>query len=103
IAGIMGGEETEVAPDTTNVLLEAAYFEPLGILRTAERLHMRTEGSTRWEKGVDPELAPVAAAYATDLLLELTGARWAGEADVRGAPLVRPVIEYRPPRAGEVV
>jgi phenylalanyl-tRNA synthetase beta chain len=64
---------------------------------------MRTEGSTRWEKGVDPELAPVAAAYATDLLLELTSARWVGEGDIRGEPLVRPVIEYRPPRASEVV
>ncbi|MDX6543548.1 MAG: phenylalanyl-tRNA synthetase beta chain [Gaiellaceae bacterium] len=103
IAGIMGGEETEVGPDTANVLLEAANFEPLGILRSAERLHMRTEGSTRWEKGVDPELAPLAAAYATGLLLELTGARWAGEGDVRGESLVRPVIEYRPPRASEVV
>ena len=103
IAGIMGGEETEVGPDTTNVLLEAANFEPLGILRSAERLHMRTEGSTRWEKGVDPELAPVAAAYATDFLLELTSARWVGEGDIRGEPLVRPVIEYRPPRASEVV
>jgi phenylalanyl-tRNA synthetase beta chain len=103
IAGIMGGEETEVGPDTTSVLLEAANFEPLGILRSAERLHMRTEGSTRWEKGVDPELAPVAAAYATDLFLELTGARWVGEGDIRGEPLVRPVIEYRPPRASEVV
>ena len=103
IAGIMGGEETEVGLDTTSVLLEAANFEPLGILRSAERLHMRTEGSTRWEKGVDPELAPVAAAYATDLLLELTSARWVGEGDIRGEPLVRPVIEYRPPRASEVV
>jgi len=103
IAGIMGGEETEVGLDTTSVLLEAANFEPLGILRSAERLHMRTEGSTRWEKGVDPELAPVAAAYATDLFLELTGARWVGEGDIRGEPLVRPVIEYRPPRASEVV
>lgn len=102
IAGIMGGEETEVGRATTNVLLEAANFEPLGILRSA-RLHMRTEGSTRWEKGVDPELAHPAARYATKLLVELTGARLAGEAEVRGAELVRPAIEYQPQRAGEVV
>ena len=89
IAGIMGGEETEVGSGTTSVLLEAANFEPLGILRSAERLHMRTEGSTRWEKGVDPELAPLAAAYATDLLLELAGAHWACEGDVRGEALDR--------------
>jgi len=54
IAGIMGGEATEIAEGTTNVLLEAANFEPYGIFRTSERLRLRTEGSNRWEKGVDP-------------------------------------------------
>ncbi len=54
LAAIMGGEETEVSERTTNVLLEAANFEPIGILRSSERLALRTEGSNRWEKGVDP-------------------------------------------------
>ena len=54
LAGIMGGEETEVTDATTDVLLEAANFEPYGLLRTSERLKLRTEGSNRWEKGVDP-------------------------------------------------
>ena len=53
LAGIMGGEETEIADDTTEILLEAANFEPYTIFRTSERLRMRTEGSNRWEKGVD--------------------------------------------------
>ena len=57
LAGIMGGEETEVSSATTNVLLEAANFEPVGILRSSERHALRTEGSNRWEKGVDPHVA----------------------------------------------
>ena len=60
------------------MLLEAANFEPHGIFRTSERLRLRTEGSNRWEKGVDPYLAPHAADLATELILELTGARWTG-------------------------
>ena len=54
LAGIMGGEETEIGEETTTVLLEAANFEPIGIFRSSERLRLRTEGSNRWEKGVDP-------------------------------------------------
>ena len=57
LAGIMGGEETEIGEGTTEILLEAANFEPYTIFRTSERLRLRTEGSNRWEKGVDPYLA----------------------------------------------
>jgi phenylalanyl-tRNA synthetase beta chain len=71
LAGIMGGEESEVTERTTNVLLEAANFEPISLLRTSERLALRTEGSNRWEKGVDPYLAGPAATMATRLILEL--------------------------------
>ena len=67
LAGIMGGEETEVSASTKNVLLEAANFEPVGILRSSERHSLRTEGSNRWEKGVDPYVAGQAATYATQL------------------------------------
>ena len=52
------------------MLLEAANFEPTGIFRTSERLRLRTEGSNRWEKGVDPYLAEPAADLATQLLAE---------------------------------
>src|SRR5919198_519858 len=51
LAGIMGGEETEVTERTTTVLLEAANFEPLSLLRTSERLALPTDGSNRWGKG----------------------------------------------------
>jgi phenylalanyl-tRNA synthetase beta chain len=103
IAGIMGGEETEVTDQTTEVLLEAANFEPVGLLRTSERLRLRTEGSNRWEKGVDPYLASQAAVLATELIVALAGARWVGHADVHGALPDPPAIRVRPERPGEVL
>jgi phenylalanyl-tRNA synthetase beta chain len=103
LAGIMGGEETEVSSSTTNVLLEAANFEPIGILRSSERHALRTEGSNRWEKGVDPYVAGQAATYATQLIVELSGARWTGAEDVQ-ADLPKPAtIRLRPERASEVM
>ncbi len=71
LAGIMGGEDTEISDTTTSILLEAANFEPVALLRTSERLGLRTEGSNRWEKGVDPHLAGPAATLATRLIVEL--------------------------------
>src|SRR6185369_17371088 len=98
LAGIMGGEETEVSSSTTNLLLEAANFEPIGILRSSERHALRTEGSNRWEKGVDPHLAPQAAALATELILELTGAQWAGDVDAKVELPGPPVLSLRTDR-----
>ncbi|TML19104.1 MAG: phenylalanine--tRNA ligase subunit beta [Actinobacteria bacterium] len=103
LAGIMGGEETEITESTTDVLLEAANFEPYTIFRTSERLRLRTEGSNRWEKGVDPHLAPQAAALATQLIVELAGARWTGKVDVHGDLPARPVVRFRPERADDLV
>ena len=103
LAGIMGGEETEVRESTTEILLEAANFEPFGLLRSSERLKLRTEGSNRWEKGVDPYLAAQAASFATQLLVELADARWLGDNDVHGELLPRPVVRFRPARADELI
>jgi phenylalanyl-tRNA synthetase beta chain len=103
LAGIMGGEETEIGEQTTDVLLEAANFEPTGIFRTSERLRLRTEGSNRWEKGVDPYLAEPAARLATELLAATAGARWTGHADVHEGLPERPVISFRHERADELI
>ncbi|TML49781.1 MAG: phenylalanine--tRNA ligase subunit beta [Actinobacteria bacterium] len=103
LAGIMGGEETEIGASTTTVLLEAANFEPFTIFKTSERLRLRTEGSNRWEKGVDPYLAAPAAALATELLVELTGATWAAHSDVHADLPERPVVHFRPERADAVI
>ena len=102
-AGIMGGLDTEVTERTVNVLLEAANFEPIGILRSSERHALRTEGSGRWEKGVDPHLAPQAAALATELIVDLTGARWTGQVDAQGELPQRPVVRFRPERANALI
>jgi phenylalanyl-tRNA synthetase beta chain len=103
LAGIMGGKETEVSDSTRNVLLEAANFEPVGILRSSERHALRTEGSNRWEKGVDPHVAGQAATYATQLLVELGGARWTGAEDVQGDLAKPAVIKLRPERTSELI
>jgi len=103
LAGIMGGEDTEIGESTTDVLLEAANFEPFTIFRSSERLRLRTEGSNRWEKGVDPYLAEPAATLATQLFVELAGARWVGHTDVQGELPARPVVTFRPERADRLI
>jgi phenylalanyl-tRNA synthetase beta chain len=99
----MGGAETEIGDATTNVLLEAANFDAHTIFRTAERLRTATEGQNRWVKGVDPHLAPRAADYATQLILELAGGEWSADADVHGELPERPVITFRPERTDALI
>ncbi|GIU94908.1 MAG: phenylalanine--tRNA ligase beta subunit [Gaiellaceae bacterium] len=103
LAAIMGGEESEVGTETTEVLLEAANFEPLGILRSSERHALRTEGSNRWEKGVDPHLAEPAAVLASRLIVDLSGARLTGHVDVHSGLPERPVVRFRPTRASRLI
>ncbi|MCE3287252.1 MAG: phenylalanine--tRNA ligase subunit beta [Gaiellaceae bacterium] len=103
LAAIMGGEDSEVTEETTDVLLEAANFEPLGILRTSERLALRTAGSNRWEKGVDPCVAENAAVLASRVLVDLAGARMTGHVDVNDGLPERPVVPFRPERAAKVI
>jgi phenylalanyl-tRNA synthetase beta chain len=103
LAAIMGGEDSEVGDETTEVLLEAANFEPLGILRTSERLALRTAGSNRWEKGVDPYMAENAAVLASRMLVDLAGARLTGHVDVHAGLPERPVVRLRPERASRLI
>ncbi len=103
LAAIMGGEDSEVTEEATEVLLEAANFEPLGILRTSERLALRTAGSNRWEKGVDPYMAEPAAILASRMIVDLAGARMAGSTDVHAGLPERPVVRFRPERAGYLI
>jgi phenylalanyl-tRNA synthetase beta chain len=103
LAAIMGGEDSEVTDGTTEVLLEAANFEPMGILRSSERLALRTAGSNRWEKGVDPYLAEPAAILASRMLVDLAGARLTGHADVHAGLPERAVVRLRPERASKVI
>ncbi len=74
LAGIMGGEHSEIAPDTTTVVIEVANFERHGIGRTCRELGLRTDGANRWIRGVDPHLAPQASAWVAELMAEMAGA-----------------------------
>jgi len=75
LAGVMGGLDSEVTEATTTVLLESANFNPVSIRRTATRLKARSEASSRFEKGLSPELTVVAARRATKLIVELGSGR----------------------------
>jgi phenylalanyl-tRNA synthetase beta chain len=103
LAGIMGGEETEITGTTTSVLLEAANFDPTSIFATSERQRLRTEASGRWEKGVDAQLAGPAAELATALLLELAAGALVAAADVHAALPEPPVVRFRPARADALI
>ena len=74
LAGVMGGANSEIGEETTDVLLESAHFEALPVRRTARRLGIHTEASHRFERGADPLMAPVAADLAARLIVQLTGA-----------------------------
>jgi phenylalanyl-tRNA synthetase beta chain len=87
LAGVMGGRDTEIADateeplmgqaqGTTEIVIEAAHFDPVSVARTARRHRLSSEAARRFERGVDPEAAAAAAQRAVDLLV-LLGASWA--------------------------
>ena len=94
IAGVMGGATSEVTPSTTDVLIEAAHFDPVTVARSSRRHKLVTEASKRFERGADPALPPAAAQLCVDLLVEHGG----GTAD----PAVTDVDETRPREAYEL-
>jgi len=73
IAGVMGGATSEVGPGTTDVLIEAAHFDPTSVARSSRRHRLSTEASRRFERGVDPDITALAAQLAVDLLREFGG------------------------------
>ncbi|HEU0205229.1 MAG TPA: phenylalanine--tRNA ligase subunit beta [Pseudolysinimonas sp.] len=81
LAGVMGGAATEISDATTDILIEAANFDPVTIARTARRHKLPSEASRRFERGVDPTLGPIAAQRIVDLLVSLAG----GTADPLGS------------------
>ena len=86
LAGVMGGESTKTDDATTDLLIEAATFDPVSIARTARRHKLPSEASKRYERGVDPLVARAAAQRMVDLLVELGG----GTVDPLGAELSAP-------------
>ncbi|NEP16309.1 MAG: phenylalanine--tRNA ligase subunit beta [Leptolyngbya sp. SIO4C1] len=79
LAGMMGGEDTEVHSGTQTVFLEAAYFDPAAIRRSARSQGLRTEASARYERGVNPAELEIACQRAVQLMQRLAGATVAGQ------------------------
>ncbi|MCG8632404.1 MAG: phenylalanine--tRNA ligase subunit beta [Desulfobacterales bacterium] len=75
IAGVMGGENSEISDDTTRVLVESAYFNPVSVRRTAKRTGIGTDASHRFERGVDPEGTLFAMKRAVAMMAELCDAK----------------------------
>ncbi|MEP6623448.1 MAG: phenylalanine--tRNA ligase subunit beta, partial [Acidimicrobiia bacterium] len=104
IAGIMGGAEAEVHAGTTGIVLEVAYFSPMGISMTSKRLGLRSEASARFERGVDPNAVVRASDRVVELLTEVAGAPVGPPAvDEYPAQVERERIRVRPARVAAVL
>ncbi|MBE0429724.1 MAG: phenylalanine--tRNA ligase subunit beta [Thermoleophilia bacterium] len=104
IAGIMGSEDSEVSGETTDIMLEAANFSGPGIMASSLELGLRSESSTRFEKGIDPELVPKALAMAARMLVELAGGRLVpGQYDIYTGPPSPVAIHLREERIESIL
>ena len=104
IAGIMGGLNTEVTAETTNVLIEAAQFDPMTTRKTSRRLGILSESNYRFERGVDPVAVDEASLRACQLILDLAGGTLAeGVVDVWAKPYAAPQVAMRPARCSTLV
>jgi phenylalanyl-tRNA synthetase beta chain len=99
LAGIMGGEESEISQATADVLIESAYFKPDSVRRTARQLGMDTEASRRFERGADCENVLNAQNRCVELICEIAGGIATEDAiDVYPSPLPPRVVKFRPTR-----
>jgi len=106
LAGVMGGEETEVHSGTTTIVLEAALFESVAVRRSARAQGLRTEASARYERGVNPVALPIACRRALQLLVELTPGRVVTQGiDRQGSPHDTPdrIIPLRMERIHQIL
>ncbi|MCF6290646.1 MAG: phenylalanine--tRNA ligase subunit beta [Desulfobacterales bacterium] len=104
VAGVMGGESSEVSDKTVDILLESACFKPVNIRRTARRLNLSTESSYRFERGVDPAGIPLALERAARLMVELAGAELEQDGvDVLGKIAPPPLLTLRVGRTRDMI
>ena len=103
VAGVMGGEFSEISDATTDVLIESAYFRPSSVRRTAKLLGLHTEASHRFERGTDPEGVIAAQQRCVALICELAGGTATEDAlDVYSRPIKARSITLRPERVEAV-
>lgn len=104
VAGVMGGQNSEVSEKTKHVLLESAYFQPTSIRRTSKRLGLMTDSSKRFERGCDPNMVPIALDRAAMLIAELSGGEVVkGVVDVKTAEFKEKEIICRVSRINQVL
>lgn len=104
LAGVMGGAATEIGDVTDKVLLEAAYFEPRSIYHSAAQLDLRSESSSRFERGIDPNGTIYAANRAAKLMQELAGGKvLKGVIDIYPKPIRPRTISLRPSRTNQIL
>ncbi|HET7103554.1 MAG TPA: phenylalanine--tRNA ligase beta subunit-related protein, partial [Terracidiphilus sp.] len=96
LAGVMGGWDSMITPETRNVLVEAAWFEPMAVRRTARRHGLHTDASHRFERGADFNAAPVASAIVSSILLASGGSVEGDLVDVRIAALESRTVSRAP-------
>ncbi|HWN97729.1 MAG TPA: phenylalanine--tRNA ligase subunit beta, partial [Blastocatellia bacterium] len=103
VAGVMGGEETEINEHTTDVLIESAYFNPASIRQTARTLGLDTEASYRFARGVDFNAQLRASERVAELIVELAGGRvLKGAIDVYPSQITRDPVPLREARVGRL-
>src|SRR5207237_3818440 len=96
LAGVMGGQNTEINDQTTDVLIESDYFKPQNIRATSKKLELRTESSYRFERGGDVGICDWASRRAADLILQTAGGQLAeGVADAYPSPAAPRQITLR--------
>ncbi len=99
VAGVMGGEESEISNATTDILIESAYFNPQSVRRTAKLLGLNTEASHRFERGTDPEGVIRAQDRCVALICEIAGGTATEDAvDAYPNPIKSREVILRPPR-----
>jgi phenylalanyl-tRNA synthetase beta chain len=104
IAGVMGGEDSEVSPATTRLMLEAAAFDKVSVAFTSRRHGLRTEASARFERGCNPDAIPYAAARAARFIVQTAGAGASRrEPDVYPSPAERERLSLRPGRTSRML
>ncbi len=104
LAGIMGGENSEVTDSTTNILLESAWFEPTGIRKTSKHLALQTDASYRFERGIDPMGTFDAAIRCAELIVNIAGGKIDSEIlDLHPIKSQTPAVELRHKRLVSVI
>src|SRR5210317_166708 len=104
LAGVMGGGNSEVSSETTDILLESAYFNPVTIRRTSKRLGLHTDASHRFERGTDVDMVPLALDRATALIAELASGQIAkGVVDEYPSALPRRTVTVTASKASQIL